>query len=174
LYSIKNELKNFWLKDYGWLLLMGIAIFSLRSSTLWLSRDENTIPDINQILVYTGSFLASLTILIIVIIVIRSIITMVKSFNTNRYLKKSNIDTSELLAQFGINNKNIKSKLLHSYQFAEILRSTLTYTITTTIITGLIIAWSLNLEIFGGVLDSILTIIQIIAGAIPLLNKIAR
>ncbi|WP_323595865.1 hypothetical protein [Aliarcobacter butzleri] len=86
-------------------------------------------------------------------------------------LKKSNIYRNELLAQLGFDNKNIKIKLLSDFEFAAIIRSTLTYTLISTIIAGLLIAWSLNLEIFGGVFGSILTIVQILAGTIPLLNK---
>lgn len=51
LYWTRRELYEVFLARGGWLLLVGLAVFALRSSTLWFSRGKDARPTVDQ----TGS-----------------------------------------------------------------------------------------------------------------------
>lgn len=153
LYWTRRELKKFFSDDFGWLLLIAIAVFALRSSTLWHSRGKDVAPAINRVL-ETAAYLLAVPFLIVFCIFIAS--CLYKSFKNYR---------------LRVWSKNKTIAILRESEAADTLRASLTYVLAIYIVSGLLIAWGFNLPIFGGVLGAILTLIQIVAAVLALIGK---
>jgi hypothetical protein len=148
MYWTKRAIADFWRKDWGWLLVTGNALFCVRSSTLWLSRLEGAAPSVKEI----GEQAAILATVQVATVLLWLAISLLHTMRDNkRWLNRFRVSESE---------------------FADILRASLVRSLGALLVAGIPIAWAMGVNIFGGVLDSILTAVEITAGAAPILRKL--
>lgn len=140
-----QSLNNFFLRRTGLFLLFGHFVFAARASTLWLSRGENTPPpEIGEIVGLAWIWPVSMA----TIFLLLSLVGLAKAL---RYIGYS-----------------WEYRSLIDSHVSKFLDQALPYAISIPLLLGVIVAWSLNLDIFGGVFESILTIVEIAAGVAPL------
>ena len=160
LYWTRNELHEFFFQKMGWLLLAGVAIFSLRGSALWFGRGKDAAPSVDQILPVAGYLLALPFGILILAVLVGYAYLCIKNYRLNRW--------SKLRGSYGSGGVAI----FRESEFASVLGASLLYVFSVYLLVGLAVAWALNLPIFGGALGSVLTVVQIVAAAVPLAAKL--
>ena len=142
--STQDALGRFFIRGFGWLLLLGHVIFAMRTATLWLSRGKDSAPQAQDILSIAWYWPAGIGAIALVVALIGLSSTI---------------------------HENWRYRSLINSDFAQYLDKALPLTFAVPLLLGLLVAWAFGLNVFGGTFATILTLVQIAAGALPLIIK---
>ena len=142
--STQDALSRFFIRGFGWLLLLGHVIFAIRTATLWLSRGKDPAPLAEDILAIAWYWPFGIGTLALVVALVGLGSTI---------------------------HENWKYRSLINSDFGRYLDRALPLTFAVPLLLGLLVAWAFGLNVFGGTFATILTLVQIAAGALPLIAK---